>query len=274
MSKRSPTHFSPVIKWTGSKRSQAPQIVEQFPPEFETYYEPFVGGGAILYQSAPPSAVCGDILNPLIEFWRILQEDPAHLVDYYERQWQRLQREGHEVYYEIRDRYNENPNPYDLLFLSRTCVNGLIRFNAKGEFNNSFHHTRPGIHPKRFKPIAVEWSDRLSHVDFRCGDYRDTSEEATQRDFVYLDPPYFNTHGRYFGQIDYDDFLEYLEKLNSTGVRFALSYDGRRAEVDYTVEIPSHLYKRRYLLESGLSPFRKVMDRKAETVKESLYLNW
>jgi len=274
MSRHGPTHFSPVIKWTGSKRSQAQEIVEQFPRQLGTYYEPFVGGGSILYQAAPRPAVCSDILNPLIEFWHILQATPHRLINYYAREWERLQREGHEVYYEIRDRYNESPNPYDLLFLSRTCVNGLIRFNSNGEFNNSFHHTRPGIHPKRFKPIALRWSERLSHVQFRCGDYRETSADATDKDFVYLDPPYFNTHGRYFGRIDYDSFLDYLDRLNNKGVPFALSYDGHRAGVDYTVQLPSHLYKRRYLFESGLSPFRKVMDGKNEAVKESLYLSW
>ena len=70
--------FNPVIKWSGSKRSQAQQIASYL-PEFDTYFEPFVGGGSVLYAVAPEKAICGDICTPLIELWQIIKNNPALL---------------------------------------------------------------------------------------------------------------------------------------------------------------------------------------------------
>ena len=129
--------FDPVIKWSGSKRTQADKILE-FVPEFNTYYEPFLGGGSMLYAINPQNAVCGDICTPLIGFWNNLKEEPEILFNDYKEKWTRLQNEGYEYYYNVRNQFNNNKDPYSLFFLTRTCVNGLIRFNKNGEFNNSF----------------------------------------------------------------------------------------------------------------------------------------
>lgn len=139
-----------------------------------------------------------------------------------------MQNESYPVFYEIRDNFNEKQDSSDLLFLSRTCVNGLIRFNKNGAFNNSLHHTRKGIEPSRLKSILAVWAKRLRGIDFRDGDYWETSQDIQEGDFAYLDPPYFNTRGRYYGTIDYERFLEYLDWLNKRGVKYALSFDGKR----------------------------------------------
>jgi DNA adenine methylase len=263
----------PVIKWSGSKRLQAIKIVRLF-PKFDTYYEPFVGGGAVLFQAGPNKAICGDICKPLIEFWQLLQKQPRDLIDDYTENWTRLQKEGYTYYYTVRDHFNKEPNPYDLLFLSRTCVNGLIRFNRYGEFNNSLHHTRRGINPATLARIILAWSSKVKIVKFVYGDYRETMKSVSQKDFVYLDPPYFNTKGRYYGRIDFDEFLNFISFLNKKGVKYALSFDGTRGDLEYLVNIPKSLYKQHFLLDSGNSTFRKVMNNSVEKVKESLYLNY
>ena len=265
--------IQPVIKWSGSKRSQATAI-KKYIPQFNRYYEPFVGGGAIAYAVSPNAGICGDICEPLINLWRLIQSDYEELSEQYKVRWERLQNESHLVFYEVRDNFNENKNSHDLLFLSRTCVNGLIRFNKNGEFNNSLHHTRRGIDPKRLKAILADWSKRLQGIEFHSGDYWATTQGINDGDFVYLDPPYFNTKGRYFGTIDFDRFVEYLYCLNQKGVKYALSFDGKRGDTDYTVELPKDLYKRHLMLPSGNSSFKKVMDKKSEAVYESLYLNY
>ena len=266
--------FSPVIKWSGSKRSQAQTICSLAPTSFERYYEPFVGGGSILYSLAPASAVAGDICSPLIELWKCIKDHPEDLARRYDRDWHRLQNEGYEVFYEIRDLFNSTKDPSALLFLSRTCVNGLIRFNKNGDFNNSLHHTRPGINPKRLEKILLDWSSHIQGTTFQSADYRETTADASANDFVYLDPPYFNTRGRYFGGIDFDAFCEYLESLNSRRIRFALSFDGRRGNKEYSSPIPSDLYVRKQMIRSGNSAFKKVQDHTTEEVIESLYLNY
>lgn len=265
--------FRPVIKWAGSKRRISYEIVRRF-PEFNRYYEPFLGGASILYQANPSRAICGDICKPLIAIWKLIRDNPEELMNYYTNRWKKLQKEGHRVYYQIRDRFNETKEPKHLFFLSRTCVNGLIRFNQEGEFNNSFHHTRPGINPNRLKVIMQKWSSRISGVKFYAGDYEETTDDAEEGDFVYLDPPYFNTKGRYYGSIDRERFLNFLKDLNARGVKYALSLDGSSGDTDYTVNLPNWVYQESYILSSGNSSFKKVMDQQLAEVKESLYLNY
>lgn len=265
--------ISPVIKWSGSKRSQAQEIIKQF-GEFDCYYEPFLGGGSVMYALNPSNAICGDVCEPLIGLWNMVKNEPQEVIKYYSYEWNRLQKDGYEVYYDIRSRFNEKKSPLDLLFLSRTCVNGLIRFNADGEFNNSYHHTRKGINPTRFEKIVLDWNERISNVQFMCGDYRETTITATRDDIIYLDPPYENTKGRYYGTIDYAEFYNYLDSLNQRGIRYVLSFDGIRGNKEYKTGIPNELYVKKLLLPSGNSSFKKVMDKSNEQVYEALYLNW
>lgn len=266
--------FKPVIKWSGSKRSQAAEIIKFLPEEFETYYEPFIGGGSMLYAINPKKAICGDICEPLILLWNRIKSQPEELAEAYRIRWERLQNEGYLVYYEIRDEFNKNKQPEDLLFLSRTCVNGLIRFNAEGMFNNSLHHTRPGIDPRSLEKIILDWSQHIQGAEFMAVDYMETVKTATPSDLVYLDPPYFHTKGRYYGTIDYKSFLTFLEGLNKRGIKYMLSFDGTRGDDDYTVDLPKELYSRHVMIPSGNSSFKKVMDKQSMQVYESLYLNW
>lgn len=264
----------PVIKWSGSKRLQASAILSYFPDTFNVYYEPFIGGGSIMGAVEPLSGVCGDTCKPLIDLWSEIKNRPALLADEYQKRWQRMKMDGYSVYYDIRDSFNKTRNPFDLLFLSRTCVNGLIRFNSSGNFNNSLHYSRSGINPDRLKRIIFDWSKKVQNVRFENCDYRKTTQNAKKGDLIYLDPPYFHTKGRYSGNINFEEFIAFLDDLNKRGVKFLLSYDGIRGENDYTVHIPKELYRQHILIPSGKSTFRKVQDKKSEDVKESLYMNF
>ncbi len=273
MKTRNNSNIMPIIKWAGSKRSQAKSIVKHF-PNLDVYYEPFVGGGSVLAELQPTKAVCGDICEPLINLWKVIQNQPDKLLSYYKKEWERLDNEGYQVYYEVRNRFNATSNPLDLFFLSRTCVNGLIRFNRNGKFNNSLHHTRKGINPNRLKDILAKWNIGIKQATFKAGDYRKILKNATSKDFIYLDPPYFYTKGRYYGAIDHAEFIELLRQLNKKHIKYALSFDGRCADKDYVVNMPKDVYKRHFLLDSGYSSFRKVMGKKRSMVQESLYLNY
>ena len=228
----------------------------------------------MLYAIKPKTAICGDICEPLIALWMKIKTEPKELIDAYRLRWTRLQTDGYKAYYEIRDEFNQRKAPEDLLFLSRTCVNGLIRFNTAGEFNNSLHHTRTGIDPKRLENIILDWSNHIQGSVFIANDYRETTKQAKTGDIVYLDPPYFHTKGRYYGTIDYDAFLLFLEDLNIRNIKYILSFDGIRGENNYQVNIPNDLYKRHGLIPSGNSTFKKVMNKQKLQVLESLYLNY
>lgn len=261
-----------LIKWTGSKRSQAARIAALIPP-YRCYYEPFIGGGAMLYLAGHAGAVAADMYAPLIELWRLLQSRPGEVVADYGAQWQRLQR-GVSYYYEVRGRFNEQPNPLDLNFLLRTCVNGIVRFNRRGEFNNSYHLSRRGMQPERFAAAVARWMPVIQGVRFECQDYEATVASAGRGDFVYLDPPYAGNYQRYVSDLDIKRFWGVLDGLNSRGVLWALSFDGGRGEHDLTHAVPCELYRRRVLLACGVSAVHKVLNGPLERVQESLYLNY
>jgi len=262
-----------LIKWTGSKRSQANSIFANF-PAYNNYYEPFLGGGALLFLVTKPGAVASDLYSPLINLWRIVQEKPDYLVENYRTQWRALQKNLPEYYYQVRKHFNDNPNPLDLNFLMRTCVNGIVRFNRNGKFNNSFHLSRRGMKPDRFEKIVRQWNQRIQGVKFLCQDYTKTIGLSKKGDFVYFDPPYAGNRQRYTANLDINHFFEVLDDLNRRGVKWALSFDGKRGVDDLSYPVPQKLFKRHLLLKSGHSTSGKVLNRSLQQVHESLYLNY
>lgn len=252
----------------------ANRVARMFPPDYDTYYEPFVGGGSVLYAANPDTGVAGDRCVPLIDLWRYIRDDPNEVIEYYRKAWQRLQDEGESAYYDIRDEFNETRDPLQLLFLTRTCVNGLIRFNSEGEFNASLHLSRPGVQPSALARTVTRWSRRLSGVEFNADDYTTTLATATQKDIVFLDPPYFNSETLYYGDFDSDRFLDQLKQLCDDGVRYALTLDGSAGEYDYSVDLPDWAYTEKHYLDTGTSPYQKVVSGESSQVTQTLYLNY
>jgi DNA adenine methylase len=262
-----------LLKWTGSKRSQAARIAA-LAPAHGRYVEPFLGGGAVLWRLAHEGAVASDLYAPLIGFWTMVRDAPDALVADYAEQWRRLQDEHPGYFYTVRDRFNAERRPADLNFLMRTCVNGIVRFSRAGDFNNSFHLSRKGMAPDRFARVAAAWSARVRGVAFVARDYRETLAQARAGDFVYLDPPYAGNRQRYIGGINEAALFAALDDLNRRGVAWALSFDGARGERAYRAQVPPELYKRRLALVSGHSAVAKVLNGPLETVSEGLYLNY
>ena len=267
--------MQPIIKWSGSKRSQTKQILNYFPTKVRTYYEPFVVGGSLLYsvleRDLCDKAIVGDICKPLVDLWLIIKDYPEEIIVYYTNYWLSLQKEGERVYYACRDRFNNDFNPKDFFCLNRTCFNGLVRFNSEGKFNVSYHLTRKGIDPSKIESIIKDWTFTLrDKVTFLNLDYSETIKNATEEDMVYFDPPYVNTKGMYSEEFDHTRFYSTLEKLNRKNIRWLLSYDGDRYLYS---ELPRELYKSKYLLESGNSSFSRLKKKQVK-IKESLYVNF
>jgi len=262
----------PVIKWSGSKRPQAQQLSNWFPSEYDTYYEPFVGGGALLpYQKANKGAVASDVMPELISLWQMLQQEPQSVKIGYRVMWNTLQL-NHDYYYEVRDRFNEDRDPIDFFFLLRTCYNGLCRFNSHNEFNVSYHLTRPGMNPDRMDRIISTWSTQyLPKVQFKQCDYRNLLEIVDSRDFVFLDPPYYGTKAQYGPRIadfNYDDFEAFLADLNQIGVKWLLTL-GTSDKYD----LPAHLHVGETSTEPFSSSFRRLKSVQVKT-GDKVYTNY
>lgn len=266
--------IAPVIKWSGSKRYVAPELSKKILTS-KRYFEPFVGGGAMLPFRRINNAVASDIIPELINLWNQIKINPEVVSIEYENRWNRLQNEGHLVYYEIRDNFNKTKNEFDFLFLTRTCVNGLIRYNDKGEFNNSLHNTRPGINPQRLRTILNNWSKYIAGVNFKCQDYRETLSDVNSNDFIFLDPPYGGTKGRYTKtEFNLNEFYDVLENLNKKGAKWMLTFDGNAGKREYDYNLPKELYKEKIAIKTGNSPFTKLMKTSVDQISESVYFNF
>ena len=273
------TKIQPVIKWTGSKRYLAEEILNYFPKEIDTYYEPFVGGGSVLIQLLNSNIkvnkyICSDLNKYLIDLWIMIKDEPETLIKSYKTMWNEMNQvddiQFRKSYYmKVRDKFNTYHKAENFLFLSRTATNGLIRFNSKGQFNSSYHLTRKGIIPKTLEKIINQWSQLLNknNVKFICEDYKNIIPK--QGDFMYCDPPYFGTDSMYFGEININDFFNYLNNLKC---EYIFSFNGKRSLKDNTYDVPNNIYSKHIYLQSGNSGFKKLQNT-IDKVQESLYIS-
>lgn len=260
-------------------------------PKHKRYFEPFLGGGSVLFlakEKSEENPIGSDIYSPLIELWLLIKNDPNLLIQTYAHQWNLLNHELDDIYankvenlkslpktfYDIRDNFNKNHNPLDLNFILRTCVNGIVRFNSVGDFNNSFHLTRRGMLPKTFEKNVMVWNKKIQNVDFLNQDYEETLNLVSKGDLVYFDPPYLHSKNRYIDNLDVERFFKNLEYLNQKGVLWVLSFDGSRDEVEYNHEIPTDLFKQRLSSNTGLSRVQNLLSNKKQVVLESIYKNF
>lgn len=275
--------FQPAIKWSGSKRSQAVEIVRRIPnKEYSTYYEPFCGGCSILFQVLKTKNifqryVCSDVNGDLISLWNKIKESPDVVISKYSEMWKELNSNPDKEYKKryfaaVRERFNQHRSPFDFMFIMRTTTNGMPRYNKNGDFNNSFHVTRDGINPDNLAPVIYEWARALkeNNVSFVHSSYEDVC--SNQDDFLYLDPPYANTKGMYYGALDYDKFWNWMRTQKGD---YILSFDGKTTSYDMTYPVPKDIYKLHEYLKSGNSSFRRVIGiSSTEDVDESIYLSY
>lgn len=272
--------FQPVIKWSGSKRSQSAEIVSRIPDiEYHTYYEPFCGGCSILYKVLQSKRkfkryICSDLNGDLIALWNRIKTNPYDLASSYEIMWLELNSDNNierkrKYFYSVRDRFNQYRNAGDFMFIMRTTTNGMPRYNRAGEFNNSFHLTRSGITPNKLRKLILEWSVLLRARDVQFIHQPYDVIQARETDFIYLDPPYANTKGMYYGALDYEKLWEWMRKQPCP---YLLSFDGRGSTFDATHPVPVDLYDNHEYLYAGNSSFRRIVGKSnTEYVRESLY---
>lgn len=272
--------YEPVIKWSGSKRSQAENILKYFPEKIDTYYEPFCGGASVLRRLLDSNIkvsryVCSDLNGGLIDLWNKIINYPDLVYNHYKKLWNELNKDEDkqrkkEYFAMVRERYNKERSPLDFMFIMRTTTNGMPRYNHNGEFNNSFHITRNGIIPETLENIIFEWSDLLkkNNVEFISCSYEEI--QPNEDDFIYLDPPYANTKGMYYGVIDYEKLWNWLRNL-SCG--YALSFDGISGQSNNMWKVPQDIYSRHEYLLSGNSSFKRTIGKSNDCiVYESLYI--
>ena len=188
-------NLSPFLKWAGGKRQLLDKIIDRMPKSFNNYYEPFIGGGALLFELQPAKAVINDINASLINAYITIAEKPFEFISAVTELDSQIPEDGKAYYYSLRERYNNKlvKTEYDtelaalFVFLNKHCFNGLYRVNAKGLFNVPYNNSkRESINNESI--IAI--SESLKNVKIMQGDFEKACNDAQRGDFVFFDSPY------------------------------------------------------------------------------------
>lgn len=226
----------PIVKWVGGKRQLLDEIIPRLPERITSYCEPFLGGGAVLFSIQPSKAIVNDLNADLIAVYEVIRDDVESLIDDLKKH-----ENTSEYYYKIRD-LDRDKAAYQamskverasrLIYLNKTCFNGLFRVNSSGEFNSPFgHYKNPNI---LNEPIlrAVSKYFASSGITFFSEDFSATLDRVGRGGFVYLDPPYdpvsdtasftgYNKGG--FGRSEQIRLKQCCDNLTRRGIKFMLS---------------------------------------------------
>lgn len=219
--------LSPLIKWPGGKRALVKHIVQFVPDIYGTYYEPFLGGGAVFFALQPRRAVLSDANPELINAYvqvRDAQEDLLRAL----RQLKNTEKD----YYEIRQSAPTTPvcRASRMLYLTRLAFNGIHRVNRKGEFNVPYGH-KTHLHPVD-EAHLISTSAALRGVDLQVGDFEAVTRSAQKGDVLYFDPPYTVAHAtngfvkyneRIFSWADQERLAKHARELAERGCRVIVS---------------------------------------------------
>lgn len=186
---------APFVKWAGGKRQLIPQIRERMPEKYNDYYEPFVGGGAVIFDLLPANALINDINKALINTYRIICNESDAFLKEVNRLDNDMWEDGKKYYYSIREHYNDKlmRSEYDVelaalfVFINKHCFNGLYRVNGKGLFNVPYNNSRRGSVDE---DVIIATSEYLRGVTIIDGDFEQACKNAKKGDFVFIDSPY------------------------------------------------------------------------------------
>lgn len=262
---------SPLIKWTGSKRYIAAEIISHFPKNVSNYYEPFLGGGSVFFRLLNSDIKIktfnlSDKNESLIEIYKIVKDNPNQLILSYKDKWNSLQKDPNYFYIE-RDYYNKTKDPLSFYFLTRTCYNGTIRYNKNGEFNTSHHFGRPGMFPEKVKDIILYYYELMKGKDiqFECKSFETVNPE-NKEDIVYLDPPYTNTKTLYFGNISLETLISWVDALNCS---WFMNINGVNSnDNEETINIQ---YTEKKAISSGNSSFSRMKGKNVDVAEYFYY---
>lgn len=226
---------APVLKWVGGKRQLIAQITELLPSSYATYYEPFIGGGAVFFHLQHKKVVINDFNSELVNVYKTIQSDVEGLIEDLKKH-----KNESDYFYEIRaldrgdgfDKLTNVEKASRIIYLNKTCFNGLYRVNSSGEFNTPFgRYKNPNI-VNEITLRAVHKYLTTNNITILNQDFETIFDNIKKNDFVYLDPPYdpvsksSNFTGYNQGGFSTDDQVrlrELCDKLNKKGVKFLLS---------------------------------------------------
>jgi len=179
--------LKPLVKWSGGKSDELANILPHIPTDYDTYLEPFVGGGAVYFHVAPKKAVLSDVHVELIDLYRAMHDGSAPVI----REFMASHPNDEETYYQVRDKM-EIASPLDnacrFYYLRKTCYRGMLRYNKSGKFNIPFGRYKTlnytDLEDPRYTALLGQADIRLDTFETIFREYNDPAN------FMFLDPPY------------------------------------------------------------------------------------
>jgi DNA adenine methylase len=228
----------PFVKWAGGKRQLMSELEKNFPIKFGTYLEPFLGGGAVMFdllaKNSNLKCNVSDLNSDLVLAYVTIRDRLGRLIESLENHSKNYHKDSTGYYYEVRKQEPKNQieKVSRLLFLNKTCFNGLYRVNSKGKFNVPLgRYTNPNIVNKE-NLETVSKALQYGKIKISCRDFESVISDAKKGDFVYFDPPYqpvsdtanftSYTH-RDFTEDDLERLADLANQLNSKGCKVMLS---------------------------------------------------
>lgn len=189
------TNLLPFVKWAGGKRQLLDRIKERLPLKYNNYFEPFVGGGAVLFGLKPEKAIINDINASLINAYKVIAHNTQDFLEYINNLDNGMWEDGKAYFYALRERYNDKimQEEYDVemaalfVFINKHCFNGLYRVNGKGLFNVPYNNSRRSSVDSN---LIVNLSGYLKNIQIIQGDFENVCQNAARHDFVFFDSPY------------------------------------------------------------------------------------
>ena len=227
----------PFLKWAGGKRQLLPAIKEYLPKKFTQYYEPFVGAGAVLFSLQPKKSVINDTNSELIKCYRVIKDNPEELLKLCQ---EHREKNSKEYFYSLREQDRRDDfkdrSPQEraarIIYLNKTCFNGLFRVNSNGQFNVPYgNYSNPVIaDPAVIRSVSAYLNQR--DVRILEGDFAKAVSTARKGSFIYFDPPYhpisdtssftgYSVNG--FGEKEQIRLKEVCDKLTERGCQVLVS---------------------------------------------------
>lgn len=197
----------PFLKWPGGKRWLVGNYTDLMPEKYGTYIEPFLGAGSVYFHLKPKVALLGDVNDDLVNAYRAIKDNWSTVESSLKYRQRRHSKDADGYYYWLRDRTPSDTaqKASRLIYLNRTCFNGIYRVNRRGEFNvPRGSKDKVVIETDNFRAM----SDLLQGAELVAGDFEPLVDRAGRNDFVFCDPPYTVRH-------NYNGFRKYNEVLFS-----------------------------------------------------------
>ena len=248
----------PFVKWAGGKRQLIPILNENLPKSFGTYFEPFLGGGALLFhmliERNRQKCSISDLNSDLVLSYTTIRDKVESLINSLKNHEKNYQKDSKSYYYSVRESKprSQIEKTSRLIFLNRTCFNGLYRVNSKGKFNVPLgKYTNPNI-VNEDNLHSVSHILQSSRVDIKCRDFEAVLRDAKKGDLVYFDPPYqpvsdtanFTSYtNKDFTYDDLGRLADLCMALDSKGCRVLLSNSDSKEVTDMFSSKPWNVSK-------------------------------